>query len=49
MNSEYEVKTKKTYYLMSFYLFNDYDIEILCSYKQFVESTIIDLGEDWRI
>lgn len=43
-----EEKTE-TYYLMNFNMLTQYDVELLCSYKQFVESTIIELGEDWRI
>lgn len=39
----------QVYYLTSFNLLTNRDIELLCSYKQFVESTIIELGEDWRI
>jgi hypothetical protein len=34
---------------MNFSLFNQYDVQLFSSYKQFVESTIIDLGEGWRI
>lgn len=44
-----EQKSTVTHYLMSFSMYNQYDIDLLCAYKQFVESTIIELGEDWRI
>lgn len=48
MQSE-EEKSSEMYYIMSFNMYNQLDIDLLCSYKQFVESTIIELGEDWRI
>ena len=36
-------------YLMNFCLFGPADVEVFCSYKHFIENTIVELGDDWRI
>ena len=39
----------QTFYLMDFGLFSPVDVEIICGYKSFIENTIVELGDDWRI
>ena len=36
-------------YLLNFHLFSPSESNLLCNYKQFIENTIMKLGEDWRI
>jgi hypothetical protein len=37
------------HYFTNFHLFSAQDVQLLCSYKNFIESVIMKLGEDWRI
>jgi len=37
------------HYFTNFHLFDQYDAQLLCSYKHFIENVIMKLGEDWRI